>query len=100
MNEIVKALITLASEIKEQAGPVSLIFHAAGSQGDFETALYIFNDKSLFNATYFTEEELEKFNLIMPAIADGLNKLQKFDEQIAALDAAKYHSADYLKTVN
>jgi hypothetical protein len=26
--------------------------------------------------------------------------LQKFDEQIAALEAAKYHSADYLNAVN
>jgi len=62
--------------------------------------LYIYNDKSLFNETYFTAEEIEKFNRIMPAIADGLSKLQKFDEQIAALDAAKYHSADYLNAVN
>jgi hypothetical protein len=100
MNEIAKALLALASEIKEQNGPVSLMFHVAGSNGDFETALYIYNDKSLFNSTYFTEEELEKFDRIMPAIADGLSKLQKFDEQIAALEAAKYHSADYLNAVN
>jgi len=99
MNEIAKALIVLASEIKEQDGPVSLIFRAAGANGDFETALYIFNNKNLFNATYFTEEELEKFNRIMPAIADGLGKLQKLDEMLAVM-AAEHNAADYLKTVN
>jgi len=99
MNEIAKALLALASEIKEQNGPVSMIFHIAGSNCDFETLLHIFNDKTLFNATYFTEEELEKFNRVIPIIADGLGKLQKFDEQLAAM-AAEYSAADYLKTVN